>query len=149
METDATKFNSAAPFNNHARIQTLDAAAGNGATRIGDLPELKNHFGTVHGGALYTVGEVAAARAVLSALGEHIAHLHAVTRSARIRYLKAARGAIDARATLSPGLVQEALAAVEQQGHAEVTVEVALTDAQGIVVATMVVDWHIGRPRTA
>lgn len=149
MEPERPVYQSAAPFNNHARIQIMETEPGIGATRIADLPELKNHFGTVHGGALYTLGEVAAARAVLTALGERIAQLQAVTRGARIRYVRPARGAIDARATLSLADVGAALAAVEQQGRAEIPVEVALTDAQGIVVATMVVEWHLGRPRTA
>lgn len=148
MEREPPVYRSAAPFNNHARIEILETEPGIGATRIADLPELKNHFGTVHGGALYTLGEVAAARAVLTALGERIAHLQAVTRGARIRYVRPARGAIDARAMLSMALVADALTTVEQHGRAEMPVEVALTDAQGLVVATMVVEWHIGRLRT-
>jgi acyl-coenzyme A thioesterase PaaI-like protein len=121
------------------------APPGEGATRIADVPELKNHFGTVHGGALYTLGEVASASAVLSALGERAAGLRVVTRGARIRYVKPARGAIDAHASLNMRLLEEALVRVEQHGRADVQVTVVLTDAHDLQVADLAVEWFIGR----
>jgi uncharacterized protein (TIGR00369 family) len=139
---DALLFTSPAPFNNHARVEMLPAPAGRGSTRMAARPELTNHFGTVHGGALFTLGEVASARAVFGALGERLATLHAVTRSAQIRYLRAARGAVTASAEVTSAM-DAVDGALERDGRAEVLVRVAIADAEGRVVAEQDVAWHV------
>jgi len=73
------------PFHMHARIRVLEAPAGQGCAEIPDLAELKNHLGTVHGGMLFALGEVAAATAVTHLLGADIARLRAITRQRRHR----------------------------------------------------------------
>ena len=68
-----------------------------------------------------------------------------IPRGARIRYLKPARGAIDAHASLNMSLLEEALVRVEQHGRADVQVTVVLTDAHDLPVADLAVEWFIGR----
>jgi acyl-coenzyme A thioesterase PaaI-like protein len=144
--SDAPIYHSVAPFNNHARVEMLDAPAGEGATRIADLPELKNHFGTVHGGALFTVGEVASARAVMAALGAHLSSLHAVTRAASIRYLKAARGAVRAQARLKVP-IEQSLDDLAHNGRTTLEVDVALHDDDARLVGELSVQWHVAPRR--
>ena len=59
-----------------------------GRACIPDSLELRNHFGTVHGGMLFSVGEVAAASGMVRLLGADIGRLRAITRRATIDYLK-------------------------------------------------------------
>jgi acyl-coenzyme A thioesterase PaaI-like protein len=138
---------SAAPFNNHARVQVHTSAPATGHARIPDAVELKNHLNTVHGGALFTVGEASAAKAVLSVLGEDIAMLGALTKKAEIKYLKAARGEIDARATMLTTR-EEIFRQLNEHGRTSARVEVELMDQAGVTVAEMLVDWHVAKQKS-
>ena len=67
-----------------------------------------------------------------------------LAKSARIDYLKLARGPITATGTLSED-VPALLERLEADGRVEFPIEVELRDADGVVVARMTVDWHIRR----
>jgi acyl-coenzyme A thioesterase PaaI-like protein len=145
-ETPTKLPKSAAPFNNLAQVEIYSGAPGTGLTRLPDVLEVKNHLDTVHAGALFTAGEISAARAVVTMLGEDIAKLVALTRRAEIRYLKPARGAIEARATLR-ATREDIFREVAANGRTRASVEVKLTDTAGVIVAEMDVDCHIARPK--
>lgn len=138
------------PFNDQARIELIDKSGGVARTRIGDHHELTNHLGTVHGGALFTVGEAASGHAfmdaVYAAVGEGITTLTAVVKTACINFLKPAKGAVDASATLATPIA-EVLAKMETDGRATATVNVTLTNSEGAVVAELIVEWHLRRRR--
>ena len=130
------------PFHDHVGIEFLP-----GGARIPDAMELTNHFGSVHGSALFAVGEVAAARAVVRLLGDDVAGFRAITRKAEIRYLKMARGAITAETTLQTdhaGLLAE----IEREGRARPVGAVVLKDDSGLVVGELTVESHVSRART-
>jgi hypothetical protein len=61
------------PFHDLIGIEVLEASGGSAWVRAPDTPVLKNHFGTMHGGMLFTLGEVAAAVAITRMLGERLA----------------------------------------------------------------------------
>ena len=135
------------PFHDHAGIEILDAPAGLGAARIPDRAELTNHFGTVHGGMLFAVGEVAAASAMTQLLGADIARLRAITRKGAIEYLKPARGAISGAATVGVSAADIA-ASLTRAPSMNAPVAVDLTDATGTVVARLNIEWFVGLPKT-
>lgn len=135
------------PFHDHAQIEILDAPKGTGAARIPDAPQLRNHFGTVHGGMLFAVGEVAAASGMTRLLGPDIARLRAITRRGTIEYLKPARGAISGAATIGMSAADIA-ASLSRSSSVDVPIQVELTDAAGIIVARLGVDWFVGNPRS-
>ncbi len=134
------------PFHDHAQIEILDAPKGTGAARIPDAPELRNHFGTVHGGMLFAVGEVAAASGMMRLLGADIARLRAITRRGAIDYLKPARGAISGAASIGMSAADIA-ASLSRSRSVDVPIQVELTDAAGIVVARLGIDWFVGNPK--
>lgn len=134
------------PFNALARVEVLETESGRGRTRIGDCPELSNHLGTVHGGALFTVGDVASGGALHGALGERAAALFAVVKNATIHFLKPARGAIEASATLVTP-IDQVLTAVERDGRTIAIVNVTLTNTEGVVVAEMDLEWYVAPRR--
>ena len=135
------------PFHDHAQIEILDAPKGAGAARIPDASELRNHLGTVHGGMLFALGEVAAASGIMRLLGPDIARLRAITRRGAIEYLKPARGAISGAATIGMSAADIA-ASLSRSPSVDVPIQVELTDDAGIVVARLAIDWFIGVPRT-
>ena len=134
------------PFHDHAQIEMLDAPVGQGRAAIPDAPFLKNHFGTVHGGMLYAVGEVAAASAILRLLGPDALRLRAITRRGSIDYLKPARGAVSGAATVGMSAADIA-ASLACFPSVDVPISVDLTDAAGVLVARLEVEWFVANPR--
>lgn len=97
------------PFCNHVGVRVTELAPDHGQAELPARPELRNHFGTVHAGALFLAGEVAGAAAFAGAMAPRITQLQGfVLRSAKTAFLKPAHGHIRARATLD----QQAIDAV-------------------------------------
>ena len=126
------------PFQHHTRLELLDDLR----VRAPDIPELKNHFGTVHGGMLYALGEVAAAVAMAQLLAADRGHLYAITRQGEIAYLKPARGAITSACQVAMTR-SDILAALDGQRSVDVPVIVALHDHASVVVARLSLVWYV------
>jgi acyl-coenzyme A thioesterase PaaI-like protein len=134
------------PFHDHAQIEILDADVGQGRADIPDAPFLKNHFGTVHGGMLFAVGEVAAASAMMRLLGPDALRLRAITRHGAIDYLKPARGAVSGAAKVGMSAA-DITASLARSPSVDVPISVDLTDETGSVVARLAITWFVGRPK--
>jgi acyl-coenzyme A thioesterase PaaI-like protein len=134
------------PFHDYAQIETLDAPKGAGAARIPDAPELCNHLGTVHAGMLFALGDAAAGTAMARLLGPDVSRLRAVTRRGAIEYLKPARGAISGAASIGMSAADIA-ASLSRSRSVDVPIQVELSDAAGIVVARVDIDFFVGVPR--
>lgn len=124
------------PFN--VRIGLL--AEEDGHLALPDDPTLTNHVGTVHAGALFTLGEAASGVAI----AEAVAALGAmpIAKNATIAYRRPAKGRIRAR-----GKIIEDLEAIrtrlQAEGKTAFDVAVSVTDADGTEVAQMTVTWHL------
>lgn len=131
------------PFAHHARVERLDATR----TRIPDAPELTNHIGSVHAGALFTLAETASGGAMMASFGAAVGEgVRPLVRRSEIRYLRVARGEIIATARIAEPA--EAIAdRLARDGRTDFEVAVALTDAEGQTVAEMDVTWNLARPR--
>ena len=100
------------PFCNHVGVRVTELAPDHGQAELPVRPELQNHFGTVHAGALFLAAEVAGAAAFAGAMAPRITRLQAfVLRSSKIALLKPADGHVRARATLDQPAVSTVLAA--------------------------------------
>lgn len=108
----------------------------------------RKHIGTMHGGMLYALGEVAAAVTMAQLLAADRASLYAITRQGEIDYLKPARGAITSACQVAMSR-HEILQALEQQRSVDVPVTVTLNDAAGVVVARLSFTWYVARQRVA
>lgn len=119
-----------------------------GAARIRrpEAEHLLNHIGSQHAAALFGAGEAASGAAVVGAFANHLGTVTPLARSADIRYLKVARGAI-----IATGRVTEPTSAVLNQmtetGRVEFPVAVEMTDAAGTRVAEMTVRWVVRQNR--
>jgi len=129
------------PFNQHVGL----SVAADGAVQMPDDPRLTNHVGTRHAGALFTLGEAASGAALLDALGPKLAELSFIVRTARIDYLKPARGVLVGKSVVDGAA---ALARVDEEGKADLDVPVELVDGAGVVVARLVVTWVLRRARS-
>jgi acyl-coenzyme A thioesterase PaaI-like protein len=143
-EAIAAGLNQAIPFNRYLGLEVVEVGPGRGVVVLPDSADLHNHVGSQHAGALFAAGEAASGGAFLGSFAELMGSVTPLARSAQIDYRKIARGPITATGKLSadvPGL----LVTLEADGRVEFPIEVELTDAEGQLVATMTVDWHVRR----
>ncbi len=140
----------AVPFAGHLGVTVTSMAEGEATALLPEREELKNHVGSQHAGALFTVAETASGAAFVGAFAERMGDVTPLARSAEIAYEKSARGPSEAKATL--GMPKdEALATLDRAGKVEFPCEVVLTDAEGTQVAGATVRWHVrlNKPATA
>lgn len=132
----------AVPFAGHLNVRITEISAGEATVVLPDLPELKNHVGSQHAGALFTAAETASGAAFVGAFVERMADVTPLARSAEIAYEKIANGEITARAKLGADPA-ETLATLDADGKVEFPCEVELFDEAGARVATATVHWHV------
>jgi thioesterase domain-containing protein len=116
------------------------------STRLPESPQLHNHVGTLHAGALFTACEAASGAALAGALLPLIMQARFVVRDARISYLKPARGELLSHAALVDDPA-EVLDRLRRLGRTDVVVDVSARTAAGtpdeVLVAKASFDWHL------
>jgi acyl-coenzyme A thioesterase PaaI-like protein len=132
----------AIPFNRHLGLKVLEVGDGRGVVLLPEGDELLNHVGSQHAGGLFSAGEAASGGAFVGAFAERMGSITPLAKSARIDYLKLAKGPITATATLGSDKA-ELLTRLDADSRVEFPVEVELTDVSGTTVARMTVDWHV------
>ncbi|HEV7483170.1 MAG TPA: DUF4442 domain-containing protein [Solirubrobacterales bacterium] len=132
----------AIPFAGHLGVTVTSMVEGEAVALLPEREELKNHVGSQHAGALFTVAETASGAAFVGAFAERMGEITPLARGADINYEKIAKGPIEASATL--GLPKdEALATLDREGKVEFPCEVVLSDGDGNQVASATVRWHV------
>src|ERR1700749_711815 len=90
----------AVPYIAHMGIEVAAMSEGAAMATLPDRPELHNHVGSQHAGALFGVAETASGAAFVGAFAARMGDVTPLARSAQISYLKVARGQIEAKAKL-------------------------------------------------
>ena len=93
----------AVPFVGHLGLEITSIAEGEATVVLPERPELTNHVGSQHAGALFTVAETASGAAFVGAFAERMGDVTPLARSAEIAYEKIAKGPIEASAKLGIG----------------------------------------------
>ena len=132
----------AIPFNGHLGLKVVAVSEGSGSVRLPEDPNLLNHVGSQHAGALFTAGEAASGAAFVGAFLERMGEITPLAKSASISYRKIAKGPIVATGTLSEDKAA-LLGRLDADGRVEFTIDVSLKDADDLEVATMTVAWHV------
>ncbi|HEX4464450.1 MAG TPA: DUF4442 domain-containing protein [Solirubrobacterales bacterium] len=132
----------AVPFAGFLGVEITSLTAGEATALLPGRPELKNHVGSQHAGALFTAAETASGAAFVGAFAERMGDVTPLARSAEISYEKIANGPIEAKATLGVP-ADEALATLDAEGKVVFPCQIELTDADGQRVATATVEWHV------
>lgn len=134
------------PFASYVGVEIVEVGQGTAITRIGDAAETKNHIGSQHAGALFTLAETASGAAMAGAFLAAPMQIRPVVAQSTIRFLKIARGAISASARVEREAI-ELVKEVELHGRVRFPVEVSLSDEGGEEVAAMNFDWHVSTER--
>jgi uncharacterized protein (TIGR00369 family) len=132
----------AVPFAGHLDLEIVEVSEGEATVVLPELPQLKNHVGSQHAGALFTAAETASGAAFVGAFAARMGDVTPLARSADIAYEKIANGPITATARLGVPAAQ-ALDALDTDGKVEFPCDIELTDADGTRVATASVRWHV------
>src|SRR6476661_3941672 len=132
----------AVPFAGHLGLEITSVGEGEATVRLPARDELKNHVGSQHAGALFTVAETASGAAFVGAFAERMGDVTPLARNAEISYEKIAKGPIEAKATLGVP-ADEALATLDAEGKVVFPCQIEPTDADGQRVATATVQWHV------
>jgi uncharacterized protein (TIGR00369 family) len=142
FEAIAQGMTQAVPFAAFLDLEITSVAEGEATVRLPERPELTNHVGSQHAGALFTVAEAASGAAFVGAFAERLGEVTPLARGAEISYEKIAKGPIDASARLGVPAA-EALATLDAEGKVEFPCEIELADGSGTRVATATVHWHV------
>ena len=132
------------PFNQHVGLQVSEIAPGRAVVRLPEDERLRNHVGSQHAGALFAAGEAASGGAFLGTFAERLGELTPLAESAEISYRRVARGPIEAVARLGDR-PEDLFGTLDADGVVRFPVDVELTDPDGVLVAEMVVRWHVRR----
>jgi acyl-coenzyme A thioesterase PaaI-like protein len=132
----------AIPFNKYLGLEVVGVAEGSGSVRLPDDPNLLNHVGSQHAGALFSAAEAASGAAFVGAFLERMGEITPLAKSASIDYRKIAKGPIVATGTLGEDKAA-LLDRLDADGRVEFTIDVSLKDASDVEVATTTVAWHV------
>jgi acyl-coenzyme A thioesterase PaaI-like protein len=142
VDYDAIREGMAAaiPFNTHIGLEVTALDANSATVRLPDDERLHNHVGSQHAAGLFAAAEAASGGAFVGAFAERLGEVTPLASAAKIKYLKLAKGPIDARAELADG--DQLLEQLDANGKVSFTIGVGLTDESGTEVARATVAWH-------
>ncbi|MFI7538826.1 DUF4442 domain-containing protein [Streptosporangium sp. NPDC049376] len=115
---------------------------GIAVARMPDRPDLRNHVGGPHAGALFTLAESASGAAMLSAFGDQLTRATPLAVGAAVRYVKLAMGEVVAEARLSASR-EEVVARLDAGERPEFEVAVTVSTADGTPVCEVTVTWTL------
>jgi acyl-coenzyme A thioesterase PaaI-like protein len=130
------------PFIKHVGVDIKDVGPGYAVTQLPDQPHLKNHINTAHAAAIYMLCESASGAATAGTFISVFLNSRPVVREARIKYLRAGKGVLTAKASID-GDVKELLHILEQSGSVDFQVHVDAKAGDGELIAQAFYDWNI------
>jgi uncharacterized protein (TIGR00369 family) len=142
FEAIAQGINQAVPFAAFLNLDIARISEGEATVVLPERPELANHVGSQHAGALFTVAEAASGGAFVGAFAERLGEVTPLARRAEISYEKIAKGPIEATAKLGVS-AEEAIATLDAEGKVRFPCEIELVDGAGTRVATASVQWDV------
>ncbi len=148
LETVNQMMTQGVPFNRVLNLRVVAVEPERAEVLLPEAPERLNHVGTVHAAALFGLGEASSGAIVLAAFGaSQTDGIVPLAASASITYRKPARGELRGVASLDQATQQRVRSDMQSNGKARFSVPVEIRDADGTVVAEMVVEWALVKPR--
>ena len=133
------------PFIDTVGLSIDEVGPGTATASLTSRREVHNHIGTVHAGALYTLGESASGAVVLGVFGDKLPGVFIALKGATVAHTKARPGDLVARAAVD-GEPEQLRAAYEAEGKVDFDVEVDV-EVEGVEVANIRYTWAVRAPR--
>jgi acyl-coenzyme A thioesterase PaaI-like protein len=134
------------PFNHFLGIKK-SPGDGPHLLELDNLPEYRNHLGTVHAGAQMALAEAASAEYLVRTFGGAAAGALAVVRRVQAKFRNLVNGKVFAAANCSAEELARFSKALDAKGKALVSVNVDILDGEGVVAMTSVIEWFVQRPK--
>ncbi|MEO5938783.1 MAG: DUF4442 domain-containing protein [Sphingomonas sp.] len=135
-------LSAAVPFSKYVGVELQEVGGGFAKARLEQRPDVSNHIGTIHAGALFTAAETASGAAVAGAFVDLIGAIRPVAAKATVTYLKLARGtAICTAETSQPA--DELVRRLRADHKVVFDVVVTVADDSGQRLAMMSVSWDV------
>ena len=130
------------PFATFIGVKMGEISEGRASAKLDQRDEVSNHIGSMHAGAMFTLGEAASGAALAGTLLDRLMAVRPVAAKAEIQYLAIAKGTLTATGvtTKSASDIKNSL---DETGKTQFDVVVDITDETGKTVATMTVVWHV------
>jgi acyl-coenzyme A thioesterase PaaI-like protein len=136
------------PFSRVLGVQVVSAGIGQAEAVLPESPERRNHVGTVHAVAQFGLGETTSGMVLVATFTDLQAQgFVPVVADVAIHYLKAARGDLHSRASLSSEEQNRIREEVGRTGRSRVTIPVILTDDSGTSTTEFEITWVLLKPR--
>ena len=146
FENIKDQFAKQAPFFETVGLVLDHVEAGIARAKINNRKDITNHLGSLHAGALFTLGEGTSGAAVLGAFADIADDIRIVSTKATIDYLHIARGLTHCEARLQEPVDQLRLQ-LDTEGQVDCLVDVRLMSSSDRDVASMTVAWMILKRR--
>jgi acyl-coenzyme A thioesterase PaaI-like protein len=134
------------PFTNYTGVKLLELSATTGVARLVQRPDVSNHIGSVHAGALFTLAEAASGAAMVGVFDQHLTAIRPVVSQAHIAYVKVAKGVLLASATLARPPA-DVLAELNDLNQTAFDVLVEVKDESDLTVATFTATGNMKKAR--
>ena len=146
MTTDfqaiAEGLSAAVPFVRTLGLEYVELSAERALLRMPDRPDLHNHVGGPHAGAIFALGESASGAVVIGTFADLLGRVTPLAAKADIVYTAVAKGDVTAEARLDTAR-DDVLAQLEAGKTAKFTVLITIRDAAGATTAEMTVRWAL------
>jgi len=140
------QLSSIVPFQNFVGITLLEVGDGVASAEMVQRDDISNHIGSIHAGAMFTLGEAASGAAMAGALAPVILSMRPVAATGNIVFKKIAKGTLTAHAKTSrsgAALMQ----AIKDDGKVAFDVSINIQDESGETVVEMNVNWYVSATR--
>ncbi|WP_018685827.1 PaaI family thioesterase [Actinokineospora enzanensis] len=132
---------SVVPFVNHVGVRITALGPTEAVAEVPDQPNMRNHLGTVHAGAMFLAAEVACAAAFSGAVAPRIAAVQSfVLRESKVSFLRPATGLVRATGTVESAVVERIVGTRTADRH-EMTGKALLHDTAGTLVGKVDFDY--------
>ena len=127
------------PYAHHTRI-----TEENGHLSLHFHPDLLNHIGTFHAGALFTLAETASGFYLASLFpDEETTSLMPLLRNSEVKYKHPATGAVHATASIDEKKLSHFISQIERRGRATITVAITLVDGNNLPCMIGKFGWYV------
>ncbi len=128
------------PFSKHIGIKYSD---DEGKLILPFADHVKNHLGTFHAGAQFSLMETASGQFLQQQFPELVGKVVPVLRKAEAKYKKPATSDLKAVASADEESLETFSRQFQQKGRGNISVTVELIDADGIITTNAVYEWFI------
>ena len=129
------------PFNRYLGI----ADNAEGSLELPQSGDLRNHLGTVHASAQFSLAEAASGAFLQKRFPELEGKVVPMVRTSEIKFKKPANGTLRALASVSDEAADSFMGQFDKKGRGLISVSVDIQDTEGTVTATAKYDWFVQR----